>query len=98
MAAHREGHESGCADQGRRGLPPRRRHPSFGTIVVGRYDENEEHEYGDQSEANDRPDTETRVEHATPDIGVDQTRPVGRLEIHTLYREVHEGGQSEHDE
>ena len=66
--------------------------------MVARNDENEEYEDRDQNKTNDRPDTEARVEDTTPDAGVDQTRPVGRREIHTLHREMNQGRQCEHDQ
>lgn len=98
MAADREGDESGRADERHRGLPPRRRQSPFSIVVVGRHDENQEHESGDQNETDDRPDTETCVEDATPDIGVDQAGPTGRLEIHAVHRKMNQGGESEYDE
>lgn len=95
----REGDESRRTDERHRGLPPRRHRSLLGAmVVVGRNGEDQENEYRDQNEADDRPDSEARVEDATPDVGVDQTGPTGRLEIHAVHREVYQGGESEHDE
>lgn len=99
MAADGEGHEDAGAHQSGRRLPPRRTESSASPrLVVGRNDKHQRHEQSDETESHQCADTEPRVEHSTPGVHVEQARPSGRLEIHALKCEVHDGRESENGE